>query len=77
MNIIISVLAPIFVLFGLGLLIVSGVIVNSKITNANRRPQNRWDYHPFTMRTAVALVFACSGFYVLIITASMVFSITA
>lgn len=77
MNIIISVLAPIFVLFGLGLLIVSGVIVNRKITNANRRPQSRWEYQPFTMSIAVALVFACSGFYVLIITASMVFSITA
>lgn len=77
MNIIISVLAPIFVLFGLGLLIVSGVIVNRKITNANRRPQNHSGYRPFAMKTEVALVFAFSGFYVLFITANMVFSITA
>ena len=77
MNIIISMLTPIFVLFGMGLLIVSGVIVNRKITNSNRRPQNRWEYQPLTMSITVALVFACSGFYVLIITASMVFSITA
>lgn len=77
MSIIVSVLAPIFVMFGLGLLIVSGLIVNRNITNACRQPRNRVSYRPFETRIEVALVFACSGFYVLIITASMVFSITA